>query len=155
MQMVMKNGHRDRFSQHAMGTMHAIAKVRGPLTSGLWAHNWNLMKNSVCSNFDCIDPIRGHFCRHLAVVASAKLWHDWSIIVCIKAECILMRFGLWTHKTLWNGSQRTVALCKIHLKLTWSWDITASFPSISCIIVVDILHKARQLQSHALSKIWK
>ena len=62
--------------------------------------NWKLWKKCVWFNFDTHDPISSQFCTShdsLAVVACAKLWLDWIIILYDRATCIFARFGLRAH----------------------------------------------------------
>ena len=47
-------------------------------------------------------------------MACAKGWHDWIIIFNVKATCILVRFGVWSHKPFvtwlhasWKPSSQT------------------------------------------------
>ena len=85
-------------------------------TFNLCSHNWNCVKNSMCSYLDSVVSIRSQFCTchdSSSVMACAKLWPDLVIIFHIRATHILIRFRLGAHKLFVKWIPVLLTMCLI------------------------------------------
>ena len=75
----------------------------------LWKFYLQFFENTLCSTFDSDDAIKSQFCTchdSWAAVKCAKLWLDWIIILCVRANCNLQDLDNELINCLRNGSQR-------------------------------------------------
>ena len=93
---------------------------------GLWAQDWNLMKSSLCCNFDCNGLNRSQICTchdSAAVVACAKLWPDLMIMCYVTAACIFTKFASWADRLfvkLAPGSRANICSCPGAVSICWN-----------------------------------